>query len=82
MSVATLPVDDAPGRRHKWGEPVTHMDGTVSGCEETHRTCDLCRMIKITVHPPHGLPWRVWQTAKGMRATLATTPPCVEASVA
>lgn len=68
--------------RHKWNPPVTMIEGTTTGCEETHRTCDICGLVKITVHPPQGFPWREWQTSKGMRAKLTTTPPRIAASAA
>lgn len=76
MTTQALPAD-VRERRHKWGDPVTHMEGTATGCEETHRECSLCQLKKITVHPPHGFPWREWQHRDGMRAQLTTTPPCI-----
>ena len=73
---AEKPIFDR-GSRHKWREPVTLTDETATGCEETHRTCVVCGMVKITVHPPQGLPWREWIAPSGMRATLTATPPCI-----
>ncbi|WP_291854833.1 hypothetical protein [Bradyrhizobium sp.] len=68
--------------RHRWSDRTTVVDGTVSGCQETHRRCPQCGLIKITVHPPHGLPWRVWRTAAGAAWQGDRTPPCVAAAAA
>lgn len=54
---------------------MTVVDGTPTGCQETHRVCAQCRLIKITVHPPHGLPYRLWQYPDGGRAD-GLTPMC------
>jgi len=69
-----------PQPRHRWGEavPIT-ADRTPSGCEQTERACVICGMIKITVHPPHGFPWREWRHPKSDRQFPAEhTPPCKE----
>ena len=62
--------------RHRWGDRITIVDGTVSGCEESHRVCVKCALLKITVHPPNGFPWRVWRTAAGAAWQGDRTPPC------
>jgi hypothetical protein len=64
------------GGRHKWGAPVTVIDGTPSNCEQTERTCVLCEMVKVTVHPPQGMPWREWRPKDGPQIQLEHTPPC------
>lgn len=56
---------------HKWGERVPLETGT-------ERTCKVCGLVKVTVHPPHGLPWREWRDPKGgPQMQLSFTPPCV-----
>lgn len=66
---------------HSWGDRVTVMDGTPSGCEETERRCPRCGLVKITVHPPQGVPWRAWRTKAGIRTDkIAHTPPCLSAA--
>lgn len=76
-TVAELPQRDT-GRRHRWGAPVAVIGDTHSGCQETHRTCELCRLVKITVHPPQGNPWRAWRTADGNPWQGDATPPCLD----
>jgi hypothetical protein len=63
-------------RRHRWDLPRSVLTDTPSGCEETERECVDCHLVKITVHPPFGFPYRAWRTAAGMRATIEHTPPC------
>lgn len=64
-----------PARRHRWDDPITIANHPRTGCQETHRKCVLCSIIKITVHPPHGLPYRLWQYRDGERAD-GLTPMC------
>lgn len=71
---------DIMQRTHKWGDPITVTEGTPSGCQETHRTCAHCKIIKVTVHPPHGYPYRMWQYPDGERAD-GLTPMCQVAEV-
>lgn len=72
--VRTLP--RTTRRNHRWIERKTILpDDSVSGCEETHRQCEHCPLIRITVHPPHGLPYRLWQYRDGERAD-GLTPMC------
>lgn len=64
-------------QRHKWSEPVSILDGTPTGCEQTERTCSLCHLVKITVHPPQGFPWRAWRhRSSSVQFTDDYTPPC------
>jgi hypothetical protein len=75
-AVPTIAPSDKP-LLHRWGEPVTMLTDTPSGCEETERVCLACRLTKITVHPPNGLPWRAWRTVGGTRTDkIGATPPC------
>jgi hypothetical protein len=64
--------------RHKWGEPVSiHPQDADDGIERTLRTCNVCGIIKTTVHPPRGIPFREWRTKDGMVAQITATPPCL-----
>ena len=67
-------------RRHKWDEDGIKRFAaltTTSGCGETWRTCLLCQTIRITVHPPHGLPWPEFiLPGATARVALAMTPEC------
>ena len=65
--------------RHKWSDPVRYeADDTANGCAQTERRCLTCGLVKITVHPPQGLPWTEWRTgdAGQYQIQLSTTPPC------
>lgn len=68
------------GRRHKWHDPVTVPYGP-RGCEQTERACELCKLVKVTVHPPQGLPWREWREGVA-QVRLERTPPCRERRLA
>lgn len=59
--------------RHKWGE------ATYAGerAERTERLCALCGLVKITVHPPQGFPYREWRTRAGKPWQGDNTPPCL-----
>lgn len=61
--------------RHRWGTSDAFVGDTPSGCQETRRVCALCGLVKITVHQPHGLPYRLWQYPDGERAA-GLTPMC------
>lgn len=64
-------------RKHKWvGEHRIPACDSIDRNERTERGCPQCGLVKITVHPPHGLPWREWRTANGERLIQARTPPC------
>jgi hypothetical protein len=67
-------------RRHRWkGAPVTILpDESKSGCEETHRTCEYCGLVRVTVHPPVGFPFSLWQYPDGERSD-GLTPMCGDA---
>lgn len=65
--------------RHRWGDPVTVLKHTASKCEETERVCAFCDLVKITIHPPQGIPWRAWRTKEGKRWEGSATPPCLPA---
>lgn len=40
------------------------------------RVCRHCELKKFTVIPPHGYPWREWETPDGKHWRSETTPPC------
>lgn len=65
--------------RHRWSDGVGVFN-TATGNDQTVRRCQFCRLEKITVHPPQGLPWREWRDAKGgPQMRLSFTPPCIPA---
>lgn len=71
------PVEIPVTRKHRWvGERRVPACDSVDGNERTERGCGLCGIVKITVHPPHGLPWREWRTAKGEQLKQTATPKC------
>lgn len=48
--------------KHQFPLPVTlPADGTPSHCSQSERTCHLCRIVKVTVHPKTGDAWRAWR---------------------
>lgn len=68
-------------RRHRWNESdhvrISGID-CADGNDRTQKSCALCGLIKITVHPPHGFPWREWKTKDGKVWQGASTPPCLD----
>jgi hypothetical protein len=76
MSIESVVPADAPARKHRWGEPMRLQD-------RTERVCQICGLVKITQHPPHGLPWREWRPRDSTaRFQMASTPPCLERGAA
>lgn len=64
----------ALARKHRWGDGVCvgdHLD-------RTERSCALCGLVKVTVHPPQGFPWREWRTRDGKVWRGDATPPCLD----
>lgn len=56
--------------RHKWTETRRTID-------LTERTCGVCRLVKITVHPPRGFPFlRFRHPGSLAEIELSVTPPC------
>lgn len=74
--VSKLPAAEPSARRHRWGEGVLVGEYL----DRTERTCVHCGLVKITVHPPQGWPWREWRTREGKRWEGENTPPCLEAA--
>lgn len=77
--VARLP-PSTRGPRHQWlgatSVTILPQDST-AGNERTERTCPRCGLVKITVHPPHGLPWREWRhPASAVTFPAGHVPPC------
>lgn len=69
-------VDTTP--RHSWGEAVSiHPSDAKDGIERTLRTCNYCGVVKVTVHPPYGYPFREWRTPTGKVVPIVSTPPCL-----
>jgi hypothetical protein len=63
--------------RHRWGDRVSIVEGTASGCLQSERTCTRCHLVRVTVHPPRGFPWLEWRGRDGNQVQLSTTPPCL-----
>jgi len=68
-------------RHHRWeNERRIPACESPDGCERTERECvnGGCGLIKITVHPPRGLPYRRWRhPVTGNEFDLGATPPCL-----
>lgn len=64
---------------HKWPKQATKLNGTdqPDGCDRSERICDRCGLVKITVHPPQGLPYRQWRTPGGLVLPALAMPCCV-----
>lgn len=56
--VVKLPTAQHP--EHKWSDPVSRPAG-IYRYAQTERTCDVCRLVKVTVHAPNGFAWREWR---------------------
>ena len=70
---------DAP-RRHDWTsitERRIPACETADGNDRTEKTCGACGLIKITVHPAQGFPWREWRHRNGKTFIGDQTPPCL-----
>jgi hypothetical protein len=80
LSIESIAPDGAPTRRHRWGSPATVPPAEAfDGNERTERICGVCRLVKITVHPAFGIPWREWRHPDGAATFQGTiTPPCIE----
>jgi hypothetical protein len=74
--------------RHSWphaGEPgyvPLHGSESPDGNDRTERHCEHCGLVKITVHPPSGIPWREWRTRDGRMWVGEATPPCLAQAAA
>lgn len=77
MTVTQLSDRDRRPPNHRWGPRMLVNDGTVHGCEQSERTCLRCGLVRVTVHPPQGLPWREWRPEGGPQMQFTNTPPCV-----
>lgn len=65
--------------RHAWNEiAARHLAATEfpDGNARTEKQCARCDLLKITVHPPHGLPWTEWRTKGGLVFKVDATPLC------
>jgi hypothetical protein len=73
------PTTITPHRTHKWNPPYTVLPSeSHDGNERTERLSTNCNLVKITVHPANGFPWREWRTHEGKMAYFSMTPPCLE----
>lgn len=66
-------------RQHSWSTKVRVAGAeTITGCDQTEQRCWNCGRVKITVHPPHGLPYLAWRCPDNpQQFTMDATPPCV-----
>lgn len=63
--------------KHKWEKKGSRLPpDTPSGCEETERLCIHCHLTMITVHVPHGHPYRAWRARSGLRWIDDARPLC------
>ena len=70
-------------RLHKCGFPVTVLpEDSSNGCQLSERTCALCGLVRITVHPPEGFAYRAWRTPSGYALVSDHTPACEPLKVA
>lgn len=68
------PPEAAP--RHRWGHS-RNVFNEHTGNDQTQRICVLCGLVKITVHPPRGYPWREWRDPRGGgQLQFSGTPAC------
>jgi hypothetical protein len=68
-----------PPRRHRWNAlPERRIPAceSIDGNDRTEKPCALCGLVKITVHPARGYPWREWRTKAGKGWVGDATPPC------
>ena len=66
--------------RHEWdhdSEKRIAACATHDGNARNARGCIKCRMTKVTVIPPYGLPWHEWVTQDGKTWIGEATPPCL-----
>lgn len=61
--------------RHRWGASV-QLRNPATGNDQTERSCLRCGLVKVTVHAPHGVPWREWRAPGQGQVQVAATPPC------
>lgn len=69
-----------PPRNHAWDylhkRNVPAIESP-SNCEQTERDCKHCSLIRVTVHPPRGNPYRAWRYAGSeTQFTADKTPKC------
>ena len=67
--------------RHRWPKEGVHIAALDSrnGNDQTERACLKCGLIRITVHPPAGLPWVEWRRPGSRLQFPGETPPCCAA---
>lgn len=57
-----VPVEQATKLRHVFGPPKPEPPKPLLGRhQQTERICPLCKLVKVTVHPPEGGGWREWR---------------------
>lgn len=64
--------------KHRWDHD---KEKRLAACESpdgngrTERPCERCGLIKITVRPPDGRPWREWRLMEGGSRIIHPTLP-------
>jgi hypothetical protein len=68
--------------RHRWGESqFVPRNPDLARNDQTERVCINCGLVRITVHPPQGFPWREWRDrGSSIQYTADRTPECVPAA--
>jgi hypothetical protein len=68
-----------PPRNHRWdwdhARQIAACDSP-SGSDQNERDCVHCGLIRITVHPPAGNPFRAWRYGNAKQFTADKTPKC------
>lgn len=86
---ALLPPVDLPSEpvnlpvkalRHKWDRDnirSIHARESPTNCEQTERHCLSCGLFMLTIHPPKGIPFRMWRWGDdGKQFKAGRTPVC------
>jgi hypothetical protein len=85
---ATLPDVEMPAhqiafpkpRNHRWdyeNERRIAACDSPSKCDQNERDCIHCRLVRVTVHPPGGFPFRAWRLPNSKtQFVMGSTPKC------
>ena len=78
----TLEFPQPRSRNHKWdwlNERRIAACDSPSKNDQTERDCVMCKLTKVTVHPPGGFPYREWRHPRSKtQFACSATPPCLE----
>lgn len=77
-NLATMP-QPRQSPRHAWDydneRKIAACDSS-DGNDRSEKPCLHCSLVKITVHPPFGIPWREWRFGAGENFKSDLTPRC------